>query len=88
MDLNNTGKLAKYDLVMNRLRHFIIVTASVILLTVGIIGILLPIIPGIPFLILGLMLWYHEDARQIRVRIGNWKNTFMSFVKKDKKDNN
>ena len=69
MELEDQPRQKIFDRIINRLRHILIVSSSVILILIGIIGILLPIMPGIPFLILGLMLWYREDAKQIKQRI-------------------
>jgi uncharacterized membrane protein YbaN (DUF454 family) len=72
------------NLIYSRIEKFIkacyrviIISSAIILITLGIIGILLPVVPGIPFLILGLMLLYEDDVEKIK----ELKNKTFNFIK-------
>jgi len=53
---------------------------SIVLLTLGVIGLILPIIPGFLFIGLGLALLYPKQGTELLEKVKKWfKSIFSSF---------
>jgi len=54
----------------SRLRHLLRTSAALVLVVLGLVGLILPLMPGIPFLIAGLAILGSDHP--LRARIMRW----------------